>query len=51
MLRHRLRATLIRLEQTEDLSPDDPTLLELKHSIPRAIANLEIVRLGRSTAA
>lgn len=39
-----LRATLRRLEQTQDLSPDDSTLLELKHSILRTIAELEIVR-------
>ncbi len=40
-----LRATLRRSEQTQHISPDDPALRELKHSILRTIAELEIVRL------
>lgn len=39
-----LRSTLRRLEQTEDLRPDDPALLEIKSHILRAIAELEILR-------
>lgn len=39
-----LRSTLRHLEETEDLQPDDPALLEIKSSILRAIAELEIMR-------
>ncbi len=39
-----LRSTLQHLEETEDLRPDDPALLEIKSSILRAIAELEIMR-------
>jgi hypothetical protein len=37
-----LRSTLERLERTEGLQPDDPALAEIKSSILRAIAELEI---------
>lgn len=39
-----LRSTLRHLEETEELRPDDPALLEIKSSIVRAIADLEISR-------
>ena len=42
-----LQATLRHLEQTQELSPDDPALLELKQSLVRIIAELEIIRLGQ----
>jgi hypothetical protein len=42
-----LQVTLTRLEQTQELSPDDPALLELKQSLVRIIAELEIIRLGQ----
>ena len=39
-----LRSTLQHLEETEELEHDDPALLEIKGSILRAIAELEIRR-------
>ena len=46
-----LRQTLEQLERTEDLHPDDPTLIELKRSLVTAIAELKIAKNGRSRAA
>lgn len=38
MLMEALRSTIRGLEQSEELSPDDPTLREIKSSILRRIA-------------
>jgi hypothetical protein len=46
-----LQETLERLESTQDLKPDDPTMLELKSSIVRAIAELSIAKFRKSQAA
>jgi len=43
-----LKETLERLGSSEDLMPDDPTLLELKSSIVRTIAELEVGKLRRA---
>jgi len=48
---HILRETLKHLEQTDDLSPNDPTLIELKRHIVRVLAELKIARNGRASAA
>jgi hypothetical protein len=45
-----LRSTLQRLEQHEDLASDDPALAELKGSILRTIAELEVTKAPLSTA-
>jgi len=37
-----LRSTLRRLEEREELAPDDPALKEIKRSILRAIVSREI---------
>jgi hypothetical protein len=37
-----LRSTFQRLEQSEDLAPNDPALREIKNSILRTMANREI---------
>jgi hypothetical protein len=42
-----LRSTLQHLEETENLSSDDPALLEIKSHILRAIAELEIRRASK----
>jgi hypothetical protein len=41
MLMEALRSTIRGLEQSEELSPDDPTLREIKSSILRRIARRE----------
>jgi hypothetical protein len=46
-----LEETLKRLELVEGLSPNDPALLEVKRSIVRSIAELEIQKLEKSEAA
>ena len=46
-----LEETLKRLESVEALSPNDPALLELKRSIVRTIAELEILKQEKSDAA
>jgi hypothetical protein len=46
-----LQATLKRLEQNQNLSSDDPALLELKQSIVRALAELELIRKEKTEAA
>ncbi len=48
---HLLRQTLERLQETQDLLPNDPALLELKRSIVSAIAELKIATNGKSRAA
>ncbi|HTW61544.1 MAG TPA: hypothetical protein VMD55_07010 [Terracidiphilus sp.] len=45
-----LRSTLKQLEQNEDLASDDPALAELKGSILRTIAELEIGKTPKSPA-
>jgi hypothetical protein len=37
-----LQSTLKQLEQTEEMGPEDPALLELKRSIARILAEREI---------
>lgn len=44
-----LRSTLRHLEQSEDLDPDDPALIEIKNHILRAIAELDVLHF-RSAA-
>lgn len=46
-----LRSTLDRLERAEGLRHDDPALVEIKSSILRAIAELEINRDSAARAA
>jgi|HubBroStandDraft_4_1064222.scaffolds.fasta_scaffold09351_5 hypothetical protein len=46
-----LEETLKRLESVEALSPNDQALLELKRSIVRTIAELEILKQEKSDAA
>ena len=42
-----VESTLQRLEQTADLTPNDPALQGLKGTITRSIAELEVAKLGR----
>jgi hypothetical protein len=44
-----LRSTIVQVEQTADLRPDDPAIVELKNSIVRTVAELEIAKLQKST--
>ncbi|MFP5204481.1 MAG: hypothetical protein ACLGSH_03905 [Acidobacteriota bacterium] len=46
-----LRSTLDRLERAEGLQRDDPALIEIKSSILRAIAEIEIQRDSGGRAA
>lgn len=46
-----LRSTLAQLEKSQDIAPDDPSLVELRNSIVRTIAELEIARLRKADAA
>ena len=36
------RSALERVEQTEELSPDDPAMVQVQHTIVRSMAELEI---------
>ena len=42
-----LRSTLNRLEQSEEISSNDPAMAELRGSILRTIAELEVVRIRK----
>lgn len=46
-----LRSTLQHLEESEGIRPNDPAYVELKGSILRSIAELEIEKLQNSEAA
>ncbi len=37
-----LQSTLKQLEQTQEMGPEDPALVELKRSIVRVMAELEV---------
>lgn len=39
-----LRSTLRRLEESQGVDPNDPTMIEFKNSILRSIAELELRR-------
>jgi hypothetical protein len=46
-----LRSTLQHLEEAEGIAPNDPAYVELKNSILRSIAELEIEKIqGRHAA-
>lgn len=42
-----VRSTIVQVEQTADLRPDDPAIVELKSSIVRSVSELEIAKLQR----
>jgi hypothetical protein len=44
-----LRSTIVRVEQSADLHPDDPAIVELKSSIVRSVTELEIAKLQKPT--
>lgn len=46
-----LRTTLRSLEQSEELHPADPALLELKNSLIRAIGEIELKKMDRAAVA
>jgi hypothetical protein len=46
-----LQATLEHLKRNQNLSSDDPALLELKQTIVRALAELELVSPRKTEAA
>lgn len=46
-----LRTTLAQLEESEELNPSDPALVELKNSILRAIGEIELRKMTRSLVA
>jgi hypothetical protein len=45
-----LRSTLTAIECSEALRPDDPALAELKHSVLRLVAELEVLKAEPLTA-
>ena len=45
-----LQSTLRQLEQTEEMTPEDPALVELKRSIVRVMAELEVKKASMSEA-
>jgi len=45
-----LQSTLRQLEQTEEMTPEDPALVELKRSIVRVMAELEVKKASISEA-
>lgn len=46
-----LRSTLKKLEQSQELASDDAALAELRNTIMRSIAELEIARARKAEAA
>jgi hypothetical protein len=46
-----LRSTLTKLEQSHELASDDAALAELRNTIVRSIAELEIARARKADAA
>jgi hypothetical protein len=44
MLIELLRSTLRRLEESQGVDPNDPTMIEIKNSILRSITELEVRR-------
>jgi hypothetical protein len=46
-----LRSTLARLEESPDVAHDDPAFVELKHTIVRALAELEMHKNQKLPAA
>ena len=42
-----LRSTLMKLEQSPNVSPDDPALAHVRRSIARTIAELELLQSRR----
>jgi hypothetical protein len=44
-----VRSTIVQVEQTADLPPDDPAIVELKSSIVRSVTELEIAKFQKST--
>ena len=46
-----LRATLLEVQQSEGVSPDDPALMTLKSIVLRLMAELEVERSTNPTAA
>jgi hypothetical protein len=43
-----LQSTLAHVERNTELPPDDLTMIDLKRSILRVIAELEVSKLGKS---
>jgi hypothetical protein len=43
-----LRSTLARVEQSADLSPDDPAFVKLRNSVLRLIAELEVAKTRKA---
>lgn len=46
-----LRTTLERIERSQEIDTSDPAFVELKHSITRAIAELEVKKSAKLGAA
>lgn len=46
-----LRATLVEVEQSEGVSPDDPAFVSLKSIVLRLIAEFEAGRIAKSGTA
>jgi hypothetical protein len=42
---------LLHVQATEDLQPDDPIFLELRHNILRVISDLELTKSRQSEGA
>jgi len=42
-----LRTTLERIERSQEIDTSDPAFVELKHSITRAIAELEVKKSAK----
>lgn len=43
-----LRSTLARVEQSADLSPDDPAMVKLRRLVLRLIAELEVAKTRKA---
>jgi hypothetical protein len=43
-----LRSTLARVEQSADLSPDDPAVVKLRNLVLRLIAELEVAKTRKT---
>ena len=50
MLIEVLRSTILQVEQTAGVSPDDPALLALKRIVLQRIADLELIKARETTS-
>jgi len=46
-LREVIRGAVLQAEESSGVAPDDPAMVELKHSVARAVGELEVAKARR----